>query len=66
MQMWYSCPPCSFKLDKVLYPFPASRDTPNFFATVDIPFINSTISLSEAFELKSSKSIYFPFGITKA
>ncbi len=39
---------------------------PNFFATIEIPFSNPTISLSDAFELKSSKSMYFHLGITKA
>ena len=32
----------------------------------EIPFIRPTISLSDALVLKSSRSTYFPFGITKA
>ena len=38
----------------------------NFLATLYIPFINPTISSGGAFKLKSSRSIYLPFGITKA
>ncbi|SVD24370.1 uncharacterized protein METZ01_LOCUS377224 [marine metagenome] len=44
---------------------PLSKDTPNFFATIEMPFIRPKISLSDAFALKSSRSMYFPFGITK-
>ena len=43
-----------------------STDIPSFFATKFIPFNKPTISSGEAFELKSSRSIYFPFGITSA
>jgi len=43
-----------------------STDIPNFLATIEIPLINPTISLSDALALKSSKSIYLPFGMTKA
>ena len=32
----------------------------------DIPLISSDISFSDALLLKSSKSVYSPFGITKA
>ena len=39
---------------------------PNFFVTVFIPFIKPTISSEDALELKSSKSTYFPLGITSA
>ncbi|SVB41792.1 uncharacterized protein METZ01_LOCUS194646, partial [marine metagenome] len=51
---------------RVLYPLPTSTEIPSFFATIDIPFIRPTISLSDAFALKSSRSTYFPLGITRA
>ena len=38
----------------------------NIVATILIPFNKPTISSEEAFKLKSSKSTYFPFGITSA
>ena len=53
-------------LDKVLYPFPVPAEIPSFFATTLIPFIKATISSDEALSEKSSRSIYFPFGITSA
>jgi hypothetical protein len=51
---------------RVLYPLPTSTEMPSFLATIDIPFIRPTISSLDALELKSSKSIYFPFDITRA
>ena len=62
----FLCPPCSLILDRVLYPLPVSTEIPSFFATVFIPLIKPTISSGDAFELKWSKSVYFPLGITKA
>ena len=43
-----------------------SVEIPSFLATLFIPFIKPTISSGDAFKLKSSRSIYFPFGITNA
>jgi len=45
---------------------PTSVEIPNFLATIFIPLINPTISSGGAFKLKSSRSTYLPFGITKA
>ena len=38
---------------------------PNKLATCETALLNSTISLSDALLLKSSKSVYAPLGITK-
>ena len=51
---------------RALYPFPTSVEIPSFFATIFIPLSNPTISSDEAFVLKSSRSTYFPLGITRA
>ena len=42
------------------------EEIPNFLATVVMPFKKPTISSDVALELKSSRSTYLPFGITKA
>ena len=53
-------------INKVAKKLGMSTEIPSFFATIFIPFNKPTISSGEAFKLKSSKSIYFPFGITSA
>ena len=47
-------------------PYNISTEILSFFATLLMPFNNPIISSDEALVLKSSKSMYFPLGITNA